>query len=101
MFAALTMPAKAHARRRRQLMEMAGPDAIVIVPSAHELIRSRDTHYPFRQDSDLSYLSGFPEPESVLVLVPGRVHGEVLLFCRERDREREAWDGPRHGPEDA
>ncbi|MFK3650994.1 aminopeptidase P N-terminal domain-containing protein [Lysobacter enzymogenes] len=101
MFAALTMPAKAHARRRRQLMEMAGPDAIVIVPSAHELIRSRDTHYPFRQDSDLSYLSGFPEPESVLVLVPGRVHGEVLLFCRERDREREAWDGPRYGPEDA
>ncbi|QQP95699.1 aminopeptidase P N-terminal domain-containing protein [Lysobacter enzymogenes] len=101
MFAALTMPAKAHARRRRQLMEMAGPDAIVIVPSAHELIRSRDTHYPFRQDSDLSYLSGFPEPDSVLVLVPGRVHGEVLLFCRERDREREAWDGPRYGPEDA
>lgn len=101
MLAALTMPAKAYARRRRQLMEMAGPDAIVIVPSAHELIRSRDTHFPFRQDSDLSYLSGFPEPESVLVLVPGRVHGEVLLFCRERDREREAWDGPRYGPEDA
>lgn len=101
MLAALTMPAKAYARRRRQLMDMAGPDAIVIVPSAHELIRSRDTHYPFRQDSDLNYLSGFPEPESVLVLVPGRAHGEVLLFCRERDREREAWDGPRYGPEDA
>ncbi|WP_064748321.1 aminopeptidase P N-terminal domain-containing protein, partial [Lysobacter antibioticus] len=56
---------------------------------------------PFRQDSDLSYLTGFPEPEAVLVLVPGRRHGETLLFCRERDAEREAWDGPRFGPEGA
>lgn len=101
MHTALTMPGKAYARRRRQLMEMAGPDAIVVVPSAHELIRSRDTHYPFRQDSDLSYLTGFPEPDAVLVLVPGRAHGETLLFCRERDTEREAWDGPRYGPEGA
>ncbi|MFQ6313707.1 aminopeptidase P N-terminal domain-containing protein [Lysobacter capsici] len=101
MHTALTMPAKAYARRRKQLMDMAGGDAIVIVPSAHELIRSRDTHYPFRQDSDLSYLTGFPEPDSVLVLVPGRKHGETLLFCRERDAEREAWDGPRYGPENA
>ncbi|MGO1003851.1 aminopeptidase P N-terminal domain-containing protein [Lysobacter sp. CA196] len=101
MNAALTMPAKAYVRRRKQLMAMAGDEAIVIVPSANEHIRSRDTHYPFRQDSDLSYLTGFPEPESVLVLVPGRRHGETLLFCRERDREREAWDGPRYGPEGA
>jgi len=101
MNAALSMPAKAYVRRRKQLMTMAGDDAIVIVPSANEHIRSRDTHYPFRQDSDLSYLTGFPEPESVLVLVPGRRHGETLLFCRERDREREAWDGPRYGPEGA
>ncbi|WP_363798742.1 aminopeptidase P N-terminal domain-containing protein [Lysobacter firmicutimachus] len=101
MLTALTMPAKAYARRRKQLMDMAGDDAIVIVPSAVERIRSRDTHYPFRQDSDLSYLTGFPEPEAVLVLVPGRRHGETLLFCRERDAEREAWDGPRFGPEGA
>ncbi len=89
------------ARRRKQLMRMADDDAILILPSAPERIRSHDTHYPYRQDSDFWYLSGFPEPEAVLVLVPGRKHGETLLFCRERDPEREAWDGPRAGPEGA
>ncbi|TXH74067.1 MAG: M24 family metallopeptidase [Lysobacteraceae bacterium] len=93
--------AQTYARRRRQLMRMAGGDAIVVVPAAPERIRSRDTHYPYRQDSDLWYLSGFAEPEAVLVLVPGRKHGESLLFCRERDPEREGWDGPRAGPEGA
>jgi len=97
----LNMPAKAHLRRRRQLMRMAGDDAILILPAAQERIRSRDTHYPYRQDSDLLYLTGFPEPEAVLVLVPGRAHGETLLFCRERDVEREGWDGPRFGTEGA
>lgn len=82
-------------------MRMAGDDAILILPAAPERVRSRDTHYPYRQDSDLLYLAGFPEPEAVLVLVPGRTHGENLLFCRERDPEREAWDGPRTGPEGA
>ncbi|KRC32671.1 MULTISPECIES: aminopeptidase P N-terminal domain-containing protein [unclassified Lysobacter] len=95
------IPAKAYARRRKQLMHMAGDDAILVLPAANEVIRSRDTHYPYRQDSDLWYLTGFPEPEAVLVLVPGRKHGETLLFCRERDLEREGWDGPRFGPEGA
>lgn len=89
------------ARRRRQLMRMAGEEAIVILPAAPQRVRSNDTHYPYRQDSDFWYLSGFPEPEAVLVLVPGRQHGEALLFCRERDTERESWDGPRAGPEGA
>jgi Xaa-Pro aminopeptidase len=93
--------AQAYARRRRQLMRMAGDDAILVLPSAPERIRSRDTHYPYRQDSDLWYLTGFGEPEAVLVLVPGRAHGESLLFCRERDPEREGWDGPRAGPDGA
>jgi len=93
--------AKEFARRRRQLMRMAGDEAILVLPAAPERIRSRDTHYPYRQDSDLWYLSGFPEPEAVLVLVPGRAHGETILFCRERDPEREGWDGPRAGPEGA
>ena len=97
----LTIPARNYARRRKQLMRMAGDDAILILPSAKEVVRSRDTHYPYRQDSDFSYLTGFPEPEAVLVLVPGRAHGETLLFCRERDLEREGWDGPRFGPEGA
>jgi Xaa-Pro aminopeptidase len=87
--------------RRRQLMEAAGDDAILILPAAPERVRSLDTHYPYRQDSDFWYLTGFPEPEAVLVLVPGRRHGEVILFCRERDAEREAWDGPRAGQEGA
>ena len=89
------------ARRRRQLMRMAGPDAILILPAAAERIRSNDSHYPYRQDSDFWYLSGFREPDAVLVLVPGRKHGEQLLFCRERDPERESWDGPRAGPDGA
>ena len=88
-------------RRRRQLMRMAGHDAILILPAAPERIRSNDSHYPYRQDSDFWYLTGFDEPEAVLVLVPGRKHGETLLFCRERDPEREAWDGPRAGQEGA
>jgi Xaa-Pro aminopeptidase len=92
---------KEFARRRRQLMRIAGDDAILVLPAAPERIRSRDTHYPYRQDSDLWYLTGFPEPEAVLVLVPGRQHGEAILFCRERDPEREGWDGPRSGPEGA
>ncbi|WP_242110257.1 aminopeptidase P N-terminal domain-containing protein [Luteimonas aquatica] len=92
---------QAYARRRKQLMRMAGDDAILILPAAPERIRSRDTHYPYRQDSDLWYLTGFSEPEAVLVLVPGRKHGEHLLFCRERNPEREGWDGPRVGPEGA
>jgi Xaa-Pro aminopeptidase len=87
------------ARRRRSLMEMAGEDSIFIIPSARERIRSKDTTFPFRQDSDFWYLSGFDEPEAVLVLVPGRQHGANLMFCRERDAEKEAWDGPRLGPE--
>lgn len=101
MTKAPTIPVKTHARRRRQLMRMAGEEAILILPAAKEAVRSRDTHYPYRQDSDLWYLSGFPEPEAVLVLVPGRKHGETLLFCRERDPEREYWDGPRFGTEGA
>jgi len=88
-------------RRRRQLMEMAGDDAILVLPAASEKVRSLDTHYPYRQDSDFWYLGGFPEPEAVLVLIPGRRHGEVILFCRERDAEREAWDGARAGTEGA
>jgi Xaa-Pro aminopeptidase len=101
MAAGTGISAQTYARRRRQLMRMAGEQAILVLPAAPERIRSRDTHYPYRQDSDLWYLTGFAEPEAVLVLVPGRAHGESLLFCRERDPEREGWDGPRAGPEGA
>lgn len=93
--------AREFARRRRQLMRMAGRDAIVIVPAAPERVRNNDAHYPYRQDSDFHYLTGFAEPEAVLALIPGRKQGEVILFCRERDRTREQWDGHRAGQEGA
>jgi Xaa-Pro aminopeptidase len=88
-------------RRRRQLMRMMGDDAIAILPTAAEQVRNRDVLFPFRPDSDFHYLSGFPEPEAVLVLVPGRPQGEFLLFCRERDPAKEQWDGYRAGLEGA
>ena len=68
------------ARRRKQLMRMMGHDSVAILPTALEKIRNRDAEYPFRPDSDFYYLTGFPEPEAVLVLVPGRKHGETILF---------------------
>ncbi len=89
------------ARRRKALMAMMEPNSIAIVPAAPERIRSRDTEHHYRQDSDLFYLSGFAEPKAVLVLIPGREHGEYVLFVRERNRERETWDGYRAGPEGA
>lgn len=89
------------ARRRKQLMRIIGADAICIVPAAPERLRNNDSHYPYRQDSDFHYLSGFGEPHAVLALIPGRAHGEAIMFCRERDSEREAWDGSRAGTEGA
>ncbi|WP_185233268.1 Xaa-Pro aminopeptidase [Teredinibacter franksiae] len=89
------------ARRRKALMAMMEPNSIAILPSAKEKIRSRDTDYPFRQDSDFYYLTGFSEPGAVLVLLPEREHGEFVLFCREKNRHKEIWDGYRAGPEGA
>jgi Xaa-Pro aminopeptidase len=89
---------KEFARRRRDLMSMMEKNSIAIITAAPERVRSRDTHFPYRQDSDFHYLTGFPEPEAVLVLVPGRAQGQFILFCRDRDRSREIWDGYRAGP---
>jgi Xaa-Pro aminopeptidase len=88
-------------RRRRTLMRMMGKGAIAIVPSASIKARNRDVTYPFRQDSDFWYLTGFDEPDAVAVLIPGRKTGEYVLFCRDRNPERETWDGYRAGPEGA
>ncbi|HTV50978.1 MAG TPA: Xaa-Pro aminopeptidase [Steroidobacteraceae bacterium] len=89
------------ARRRRQLMRIMGRDAIAIVPGAPVRQRNNDVEYPYRQDSDFFYLTGFNEPESVAVLIPGREHAEYVLFVRDRDPEREIWDGKRAGTEGA
>jgi Xaa-Pro aminopeptidase len=82
-------------------MKMAGEDAVLLIAAAPERIRNADAAWPYRQDSDLHYLSGFPEADTVLALLPGRRHGEVVLFCRERDDERERWHGESIGTERA
>jgi len=87
------------ARRRKNLMAMMEPNSIALVPAAAECTRSRDTEYTFRQDSDFLYLTGFEEPDGVLVLIPGRRSGQVVLFCRDRNPEMELWNGYRAGPE--
>lgn len=88
-------------RRRRELMRMMGPGSIAILPTAPLLIRNRDVHHAYRPDSDFYYLTGFPEPEAVLVLIPGRKQAEYILFNRERDSKKEQWDGARAGQEGA
>ena len=90
-----------YARRRKALMEQMEPNSIAILPAAQVYIRNRDVEHNYRQDSDFQYLTGFPEPEAVAVLIPGREHGEYVLFCREKDKERELWDGYRAGQEGA
>jgi Xaa-Pro aminopeptidase len=92
---------KEYAKRRQQLMELAGGDSVVIVRAAAQKIRNKDSHYPYRQDSDFLYLSGFSEPEAMMVLLPGQQAGHSILFCRERDPHREMWDGRMAGTEDA
>jgi Xaa-Pro aminopeptidase len=82
--------------RRAALLErmVAG---IAIVPTAPERIRNRDSDYPYRFDSYFYYLTGFPEPEAVLVLIAG-AEPKSILFCREKHPERELWEGFRYGP---
>ena len=87
------------AARRQRLLAAIG-DGIAILPTAPEVIRNRDAHHPYRFDSYFWYLTGFPEPEAVLVLVGGR-KPKSILFCREKNAEREVWDGFRYGPKDA
>lgn len=92
---------KEYARRRQQLMSMVGEGALVILRAAPERVRNSDVLYPYRQDSDFLYLSGFREPDAMLVLLPGEKGGESILFCRERDPDKEMWDGAMTGTESA
>jgi Xaa-Pro aminopeptidase len=86
------------ARRQRLLAKLG--NGIAIVPTAPERVRNRDSHHPYRFDSYFWYLTGFPEPEAVAVFCGGAVP-QTLLFCREKNEEREIWDGYRYGPEAA
>jgi Xaa-Pro aminopeptidase len=87
------------AQRRQRLIEAIGFGNISIITAAPEYIRNGDTHYPYRQDSDFYYLTGFSEPEAAVVFIPGHPSGEYILFCRPRDPAMETWNGHRAGPE--
>ena len=87
--------------RRQRLMAMMDENSIAILPTAPLRQRNRDVEYPYRPDSDFFYLTGFAEPDAVAVLIPGRAEGEYLLFCRERDPQKELWTGYRAGLEGA
>ena len=96
-----TIPLQEFALRRQKLMQLIGKDSIAILPSADIQIRNRDAEYSFRQDSDFLYLTGFNEPKSLAVLIPGREESEYILFCREKDPKKEQWTGRMQGIEGA
>lgn len=86
-----------YAQRRSRLAQTI-QQGVVVLPTAPEQIRNRDAHYAYRYDSYFYYLTGFAEPEAVLVIIAGATPRHIL-FCRERDAERETWEGFRHGTE--
>jgi Xaa-Pro aminopeptidase len=95
-------PMKSYAARRAKLIARMRADGggVAIIPTSHEVMRNSDADYPYRHDSYFYYLSGFTEPEAVIVLVAGETP-QAILFCREKELEREIWDGFRYGPEGA
>jgi len=92
----MTFNAQEFRARRDKLIQQMG-EGVAIIPTAPEAIRNRDSHYPFRFDSYFYYLTGFKEPEAVLFVVAGK-SPKTILFCRDKDIEREIWDGFRYGP---
>jgi hypothetical protein len=93
------MSHKPYAKRRQRVLDSLG-DGVAVLATAPERLRNRDSHYPYRFDSYFWYLSGFPEPDAVIVLVGG-AEAKAILFCREKNEERETWDGFRYGPDAA
>ena len=82
-------------------MDMIGPGGVVVVRSLPERLRNGDSHYPFRQHSDVLYLTGFAEPDCTVVLRPGADSERFVMFVRPRDPEMEVWDGRRAGVDGA
>lgn len=89
------------ARRRQRLLKKMGAGNVAILAAAPVKMRNREVEYPYRQDSDFLYLTGFPEPEAIAVLVSGRNDGEFILFCRKHNPEVERWDGRYAGQDGA
>ena len=88
-------------KRRKILMDKIGNDSVLIIPSARHYKRTRDVEYPYRQDSDFFYLTGFGESDSLMMLIPDRKNGQFILFCKDKDPLKERWDGPIAGPIEA
>ncbi len=86
--------------RRQQFVSRMG-QAVAIFPSAPEVVRTNDCDYSYRQNTDLYYLTGFEEPESILVLAPAHTEARSSLFVRTHDKEKETWNGRRAGVEGA
>src|SRR5262245_57756273 len=94
---------KPYADRRARLLAQMEPGSVAVIGTAPEVARNADTEYPYRHDSSFYYLTGFSEPEAVLVLAAprGAASAQSILFCREKHLESEIWDGYRYGPEAA
>ncbi|MFM1897104.1 MAG: hypothetical protein RLZZ385_2178 [Pseudomonadota bacterium] len=88
-------------QRRKELMTQMEPNSIALLSAAPPRARNSDTHYQYRQHSDFYYLTGFTEEQAVLALIPGRKQGEVVLFCQEKDKLKELWNGRLMGPAQA
>jgi Xaa-Pro aminopeptidase len=84
-------------KRRKQLMQRVGEGNMALISSAYSRVRNRDVHYPFRQDSDFYYLTGFNEPDAMAVFIPGRDKGEYILFCHDYDEKKALWEGAHAG----
>jgi Xaa-Pro aminopeptidase len=87
--------------RQKILMAEMGSDSAAVIFAADEMVRTGDTYFRFRQNSDFYYLTGFCEPQAVAIFLPGRAEGEYILFNRTRDRQQEQWEGMRAGQEGA
>jgi Xaa-Pro aminopeptidase len=92
---------KIYAERRAAFARSLGADAVAVIPSSRHAIRNADTEYEFRQNSDFYYLTGFKEPDAVLIVAPGRERERTIMFLRPRDRTAEIWNGKRAGLEGA
>ena len=95
------IPMNLYKTRRLNLIETMPSNSAVLIPSMPEAIRSGDVHWPYRQNSDLIYFSGFEEAHSCLLIVSNRSTSSSVLFVQEKDKQKELWTGPICGPEEA
>ncbi|MFU2059085.1 Xaa-Pro aminopeptidase [Avibacterium volantium] len=95
------IPAEEFVQRREKLLAQMAENSLAIIFSAQEQVRNKDTHYPFRQDSYFWYLTGFNEPDAILVLAKSTQQSRTILFLRPSDPLMETWNGRRLGVEKA